>query len=53
MLVSSDAQESCSAWAAQIVMQPSERLPTLSASANASHLFTMFRQDFIGGYYSE
>jgi hypothetical protein len=53
MLVSSDTQESCSAWAAQIIMQPGERLPTLSASANASHLFTMFGHDFIGGYYSE
>src|SRR5262249_20898583 len=34
-------------------MQPSERLPTLSASANASHLFITSCRDFIEGDYNE
>ena len=52
-LISFGAQGDCSAWAAQIVRQLSDRPQTLSASANASRLFIMLGQYLIGGDYNE
>lgn len=51
--VSSEAQDDCSAWSAQIAIQPGDKPNTLSASANASSFFINSRTFCIGGNYSE